>query len=344
MPNTSSISGALHLAAALFAATALSAAASAATLDTVKERGRLICGVSEGLVGFSAAGEDGKWTGFDVDFCRAIAAAVLGDSEKVDYVPLSATRRFDALHGGEVDILSRNSTWTMGRETDFGITFVGVTYYDGQGFMLPRSADVPSALELGGAKVCVQADTTSAANLADYFIANNMAYEVVVTASPAESLATYKDGGCGVLTSDMSQLYSQRLNLDDADEHVILPDAISKEPLGPAVRQDDPNWALLVKWVHFALLDAEELGVSSATVDEALESTKPDVRRLVGAEGKFGEGLGLSNDWATKVVRQVGNYGEIYERNLGTKSKLGIPRGMNQLWNLGGIQYAPPVR
>jgi general L-amino acid transport system substrate-binding protein len=344
MHIASSISGALHLAAAVSAAALLLAPASAATLDTVKERGRLICGVSEGIVGFSAAGEDGKWTGFDVDFCRAVAAAVLGDSEKVEYVPLSATHRFDALGSGEVDILSRNSTWTMSRETDFGINFVGVTYYDGQGFMLPRSAEIPSALELGGKKVCVQAETTSAANLADFFLANNMAYEVVVTASPAASLASYKDGRCGVLTSDMSQLYSQRLNLDDADEHVILPDAISKEPLGPAVRQDDPKWALLVRWVHFALLDSEELGVSSATIDDALASTKPDVRRLVGAEGKFGEGLGLSKDWAVKIVHQVGNYGEIYERNLGTKSKLGIPRGMNQLWNLGGIQYAPPVR
>jgi len=318
--------------------------ASAATLDTVKERGRLICGVSEGIVGFSAAVDDEKWAGFDVDFCRAVAAAVLGDSAKVDFVRLPTSGRFEALRAGEIDILSRNSTWTMGRETGFGITFVGVTYYDGQGFMVPRSANIPSALELGGSKVCVQADTTSAANLADYFVANNMAYEVVVTASPAESLASYKDGRCGVLTSDMSQLYSQRLNLEDMDEHVILPDAISKEPLGPAVREDDPKWVLLAKWVHFALLDAEELGVSSTTIDEALSSTKPDVRRLVGVEGKFGEELGLSNDWVAQIVRQVGNYGEIYDRNLGAESKLGIPRGMNQLWNLGGIQYAPPVR
>jgi general L-amino acid transport system substrate-binding protein len=344
MQVASSNSVALLLVAAFSAVTALSAAASATTLETVKERGRLICGVSEGIIGFSAAVGDGKWAGFDVDFCRAVAAAVLGDSEKVDFVPLSATYRFDALRRGEVDILSRNSTWTMGRETDFDIIFVGVTYYDGQGFMLRRSADIPSALELGGTKVCVQAGTTSAVNLADYFISNNMAYEVVMTASPAESLAAYRDGDCNVLTSDMSQLYSQRIELDDADEHVILPDAISKEPLGPAVRDNDPEWALLVKWVHFALLDAEELGISSATIDEALASSKPDIRRFVGVEGTFGEGLGLSNDWAANIVRQVGNYGEIYQRNLGTNSKLGIPRGMNQLWNLGGIQYAPPVR
>jgi general L-amino acid transport system substrate-binding protein len=232
----------------------------------------------------------------------------------------------------------------VGREAEFGVTFVGVTYYDGQGFMLQRSDTIPSALELGGAKVCVQAATTSADNLADFFLANHMAYEAVVTASPAESLAAYKDGRCSVLTSDISQLYSERLKLDKPDEQVILPDAISKEPLGPAVREDDPKWALIVKWVHFALLDAEELGVSSKTIDEALASTKPDVQRLVGAQGKFGEELGLSNDWAAKIVREVGNYGEIYDRNLGTASKLGIPRGMNQLWNLGGIQYAPPIR
>jgi general L-amino acid transport system substrate-binding protein len=326
------------------AAMSLSASASAGTLDTVKERGRLICGVSEGIAGFSAKGTDGKWTGFDVDFCRAIAAAVLGDSEKVDYVPLSTSERFTALRDGKIDVLSRNSTWTLGREEEFGISFAGVTYYDGQGFMIPRAKAVSSSLELAGRKICVQADTTSAANLADYFVANNMTYEVVVTASPDESIAAYKDGRCDVLTSDMSQLYSQRTTLPDADEQVILPDAISKEPLGPAVRQDDPAWSMLVKWVGFALLDAEELGVSSKTIDDALASTKPDVKRLVGKEGTFGEKLGLPADWAAKIVKQVGNYGEIYDRNLGTGSPLGIPRGMNQLWNLGGIQYAPPIR
>jgi general L-amino acid transport system substrate-binding protein len=210
--------------------------------------------------------------------------------------------------------------------------------------MVPRSKNVLTALELGGSKVCVQSGTTSEANAADYFTANNMAYEAVVTASPAESLAAYKDGRCNVITSDMSQLYSERLKLTDKDEHVILADAISKEPLGPVVREDDPEWATLVKWVHFALLNAEELGVNSATVEEALASTKPDVRRLVGTDGSFGEGLGLSKDWIVAMVRQVGNYGEIYDRNLGTDSDLGIPRGLNQLWNLGGIQYGPPIR
>jgi len=332
------------IAGALVALGACALPAAAATLDTVKERGRLICGVNTGLSGFSAPDAAGKWTGFDVDFCKAVAAAVLGDAEKVDYVPLTTADRFEALKSGKVDLLSRNTTWTMGRETGLGLTFVGVAYYDGQGFMVPRSANVMSALELDGSKVCVQSGTTTEANLGDYFAANNMTFEAVVTASSDDSIAAYKDGRCAVLTSDMSQLYAQRLKLDQPDEHIILPDAISKEPLGPAVRMDDPQWAMLVKWVYYGLLNAEELGVASDTIDEALASTKPEVRRLVGAEGKFGEELGLTNDWVVRMVRAVGNYGEIYEANLGVDSPLGIPRGMNQLWSRGGIQYAPPVR
>ena len=232
----------------------------------------------------------------------------------------------------------------MSRETDLGLTFAGVTYYDGQGFLVPRSAGKTSALELGGSKVCVQGGTTTEANLGDYFGANNMTYEPVVTTSAAESLAAYTEGKCGVITSDMSQLYAERSKLADAGEHVILPDAISKEPLGPVVRQDDPKWATLVKWVLFALVDADELGVGIDTIDDALASKKPDVRRLVGLDGTFGEQMGLSNDWAAKTLRVVGNYGDIYDRNLGINSKLGIPRGMNQLWSRGGIQYAPPIR
>ncbi len=329
---------------AALAATIIVGSASGATLDDVRSRGELACGVSQGIPGFSAMDGEGKWTGLDVDFCRAVAAAIFGDADKVRYVPLSATERFDALGNGTIDVLSRNSTWTMGRETEFGLTFVGVTYYDGQGFLVPRAANVLSSLELDGSTVCVQAGTTSEANVADYFNANHMAYEVVVTASPAESLAAYADGKCGVITSDMSQLYSQRLELDDADEHLVLADAISKEPLGPAVRLDDPAWAMLVKWVLFALIDAEELGVGTPTIDAALVSGKPDVRRLVGREGDFGRRLGLTDDWAVNMLRVVGNYGEIYDRNVGADSELGIPRGMNQLWNLGGIQYAPPLR
>lgn len=332
------------VAGALAAFGALAAPAVAATLDTVKERDRLLCGVNTGLSGFSAPDADGKWSGFDVDFCKAVAAAVLGDADKVEYVPLTTADRFEALKVGKIDLLSRNSTWTMGRETGLGLIFVGVTYYDGQGFLVPRSADVVSSLELDGSKVCVQSGTTSAANLADYFTANNMSYEEVVTATPSESVAAYDAGRCNVLTSDMSQLYAERLNLAEPDEHIILPDAISKEPLGPAVRTDDPQWATLVKWVYFALLNAEELGVASDTVDAALNSEKPEVRRLVGVEGKFGEEMGIANDWVVRMVRAVGNYGEIYERTLGFDSALGIPRGMNQLWSRGGIQYAPPIR
>jgi general L-amino acid transport system substrate-binding protein len=325
------------------AAGCIASVAGAATLDDVKARGELVCGVSEGLLGFSAQ-KDGAWSGFDVDFCRAVAAAVFGDADKVSYVPLSAADRFDALTEGKIDVLARNTTWTMGREAGLGVTFVGVTYYDGQGFLLPRSADVLSSLELADSKVCVQGETTSEANLADYFTANNMPYEAVITASPAESLAAYKEGRCGVISSDMSQLYSERQKLDDSDEHVVLADAISKEPLGPVVRVGDPHWATLVKWVHFALLDAEELGVRTTNLEEALASKKPDVRRLLGLDGAFGEDLGLSKDWVLNMIRSVGNYGEIYDRNLGADSDLAIPRGMNQLWNLGGIQYAPPVR
>jgi general L-amino acid transport system substrate-binding protein len=326
-----------------FCTAASTAPAAEATLDAVKTRGHLICGVNPGLLGFAAPDQSGKWAGFDVDFCRAVAAAIFGDPERIDYVPLSADQRFDALKAGKVDILSRNSTWTMGRETELGLTFVGVTYYDGQGFMVPRSANVSSALDLGGSKVCVQSGTTTEANLADYFDANNMTYTKVTTATSEETLAAYADGRCNVITSDSSQLYALRAKLAAPGDHLILPDVISKEPLGPVVRADDAKWATLVKWVQFALIDAEELGVASDRVDAALQSKKPAVRRLVGLDGKFGEELGLGNQWAVDVVRKVGNYGEIFERNLGTGSPLGIPRGINQLWSLGGIQYAPPI-
>jgi general L-amino acid transport system substrate-binding protein len=316
----------------------------AATLDDVKARGTLVCGVNEGLLGFAMQDSAGEWAGFDADFCRAVAAAIFNDAEKVAFMPMSLDDRFTALRDGKIDMLSRNSTWTMGRETEFDLTFAGVTYYDGQGFMLPRSAGILSALELDGRKICVLASTTTEANLADYFGANNMTYEAIVTTSAAASLAAYKAGTCEVMTSDMSQLYAARVQLDDSAEHVILADAISKEPLGPAVREADPEWATLVKWVHYALINAEELGVFSYNIEQALASKKPEVRRLVGLEGDFGERLGLGNDWVVRMVGAVGNYGEIFARNLGFDSDLHIPRGMNQLWHLGGIQYAPPIR
>jgi general L-amino acid transport system substrate-binding protein len=317
---------------------------SSQTLAQVKTRGSLVCGVNEGLPGFSNVDERGVWSGFDVDFCRALAAAVFGDANRVKLMPLSADARFQALRDGKIDVLSRNSTWTMGRETEFGLTFVGVTYYDGQGFMVPRALHLNSALELDGAKVCVQSGTTTIDNLADFFASNKMTLEEVVSSSTDASIKNYDAGLCSVLTSDLSQLYALRLRLSKPRDHVILPDVISKEPLGPVVRDDDLQWINIVKWVHFVMINAEELGVSSRTIDEALQSQKPEVRRLVGTNGNFGEQIGLTNAWATNIVRSVGNYGEVFDRNLGSKTPLAIPRGLNQLWNAGGIQYAPPIR
>jgi general L-amino acid transport system substrate-binding protein len=328
------------IAAIVFAATS----ASAQTLKTVKERGALLCGVNQGLPGFSNADSQGQWSGLDVDLCRAIAAAIFGDPSKVRFVPLSTAERFEALRSGKIDVLVRNSTWTMSREVQYGLAFAGVNYYDGQGFLIHRVPEISSPRELDGAKICVQAATTTIDNLADYFKANNIKYEVVPANSPADALKDYEAGRCSVLTSDVSQLYALKLQLAKPADHVILPDVISKEPLGPAVRQDDPQWLGIVKWVLFAMLNAEELGVSSKTVDEALQSQKADIRRLVGTDGGLGEGIGLGKTWAADVIRKVGNYGEVYERDVGSKSPLGIPRGLNHLWSEGGIQYAPPLR
>ena len=313
-------------------------------LADVKGRGSLACGVNEGLPGFSFVDERGNWTGFDVDFCRALAAAIYGDPNRVRLIPLSADARFQALRDGKIDVLSRNSTWTMSRETEFGLTFVGVTYYDGQGFMIPRAMRIKSALELDGAKVCVQSGTTTIDNLADFFASNGMRLEEVVSSSTDSSIRNYEAGLCSVLTSDLSQLYALRLRLSKPRDHVILPDVISKEPLGPVVRDNDLQWIEIVKWVYFAMINAEELGVNSRNIDQALKSTKPEVMRLVGTTGNFGEQIGLTNSWAANIIRSVGNYGEVFERNLGSKTQLAIPRGLNQLWNEGGIQYAPPIR
>lgn len=315
-----------------------------ATLKAVKARGSLVCGINEGLPGFSNVDERGVWSGFDVDFCRAIAAAIFADPKKVKLVPLSADARFQALRDGKIDVLARNSTWTMGRETEFGLTFVGATYYDGQGFMVPRTLRINSARELDGAKVCVQSGTTTIDNLADFFTSNDMALQEVVTSSTDESIKDYDAGLCSALTSDLSQLYALHLRLAKPRNQMILPDVISKEPLGPVVRDNDLQWISLVKWVYFAMVNAEELGVSSRTIDQALRSQKPEVKRLVGTSGDFGEEIGLTNAWAANVIRYVGNYGEVFDRNLGAKTPLAIPRGLNQLWNAGGIQYAPPIR
>jgi len=334
----------LAAAAALGFGALAGATSEAQTLKTVQDRGTLICGVSQGIAGFSIKDDNGNWIGFDVDFCKALAAAIFNDPSKVQYVPLSATERFDALKDKKIDVLSRNSTWTMGREDDFGVAFAGVTYYDGQAFLVPKSRNLTGALELDGSKVCIQNGTTSEPNAMDFFETNHINYEIVHGATVADVVSDYLAGKCNVLTTDESQLFALRSQFPKPSEHMILPDVISKEPLGPVVRQDDMQWFNIVKWVSFALLDAEELGVGSKTIGEAMNSQKPSVKRLVGTEGDFGKPLGLSNAWAANAIRTVGNYSEVFDRNVGAHSKLGIPRGLNELWDNGGIQYAPPIR
>jgi general L-amino acid transport system substrate-binding protein len=320
------------------------APASAQTLKAVKDRGSLLCGVSQGIAGFSLPDDKGNWSGLDVEFCRAIAAAIFNDASKVKFLPLSSKDRFTALQSGAIDVLSRNSTWTSSRDTSLGLNFAAVNYYDGQGFMVRKALKVNSALELNGASVCTQTGTTTELNLADYFRANNMKYEVIAFATADETIKAYDGGRCDVFTTDVSQLYAERLKLTNINDHVILPEIISKEPLGPSVRHGDDQWFDIVKWVHFAMVNAEELGVSSKNVDEALKSNQPEIRRLVGTEGAYGEQLGLTKDWAVRIIKLVGNYGESFDRNVGTGSKLGISRGLNRLWTKGGIQYAPPIR
>jgi general L-amino acid transport system substrate-binding protein len=314
------------------------------TLKRTIRRGEVFCGVNAGLPGFSIPDDKGNWTGFDVDFCRAVAAAIFDDPKKARFIPLDASERFKELQNRKVDILSRNSTWSMSREENYDLYFPAVAYYDGQGFMLPRARNIDSALDLNNSKVCVQEATTTQLNLADYFRTNNIKYQEMKFARLDEVVKAYEAGKCDTFTADVSQLYALRLNLPKADDHVILPDVISKEPLAPVVRQRDDDWMMIVKWTLYAMINAEELGVTSKNIDEALKSKKPDVMRLVGTEGSYGEDLGLTNDWAVRIIRHVGNYGEVYERNVGSESKLHIPRGLNQLWSAGGIQYAPPIR
>jgi general L-amino acid transport system substrate-binding protein len=319
-------------------------AASAQTLKNVRERGTLLCGVSQGLPGFSNPDDRGNWTGLDVDLCRAIAAALFNDPNKVKYSPLAAKDRFTALQSGEIDVLARNTTWTLSRDASLGLNFPAVNYYDGQGFLVRKALKVNSALELNGASVCTQTGTTTELNLADYFRANRLKYDPVVLATADETVKAYDSGRCDVFTTDVSQLYAMRLKLSNINDHTILPEIISKEPLGPAVRHGDDQWYDVVKWTHFAMINAEELGLTSKNVDEALKSDRPDIKRFVGTEGNFGEQLGLPKDWAVRIVKHVGNYGESFERNVGSGSRLGIERGLNRLWSKGGIQYAPPIR
>ena len=314
------------------------------TLEQVKARGTLSCGTNTGLAGFALPDDKGNWTGIDVDVCRAISAAIFNDPNKIKFVPLTAKDRFTALQSGEIDVLSRNGTWTQSREADLGLLWTGVNYYDGQGFMVRKKLNVSSAMELSGASVCVQQGTTTELNLADYFRSNNMKYEVVAFATANEAIKAYDSGRCDAYTTDQSGLYAERIKLTNVDEHLVLPDVISKEPLGPAVRQGDDQWFNLVKWAHFVMLNAEELGVTKANVDERLKSTVPEVRRLLGVEGDYGKALGLTPDWGFRIIKHVGNYGDSFNRNLGEGSRLKIKRGLNALWNKGGLQYGPPVR
>ncbi len=332
------------LAAGFGMALSATGASAQATLAQVKQRGILNCGSNTGLAGFGVPDAQGAWKGLDVDLCRAIAATVFNDPNKVKFIPLSAKDRFTALQSGEVDVLVRNSTWTMTRDASLGLLFTGVNYYDGQGFLVRKKLGVNSALQLNGASVCTQQGTTTELNLADYFRANNLKYEVVAFATSDETVKAYDAGRCDAFTTDASGLYAERLKLTNPDEHLVLPEIISKEPLGPAVRNNDPQWFNLVKWVHFAMLNAEELGVTQANVDEKTKSDNPEIKRLLGTEGKFGEQVGLTPDWVVRIVKHVGNYGESFERNVGQGSLLKIARGQNGLWTKGGLQYAPPVR
>lgn len=315
----------------------------ASTLSDVRKAGFLTCGVSTGIPGFSSPDKQGRWSGLDVDVCRAVAAAVLGSADKVRYVPLTPKDRFNALQSGEIDILSRITTWTHSRDTTLDIIFAGVSFYDGQGFMVRRDAGIETPADLDGAAICVQKGTTTEQNLADYFREKGLRYQPVTFTSSDRAINGFKAGRCGAVTSDLSQLYAQRTRLPEPTEAIVLPTVISKEPLGPAVRQDDMQWYNIVKWCLFALVNAEELGVTSANVDEMRRSNKPVIQRLLGVNADTGRAMGLSADWGYKIIKQVGNYQEIYHRNIGEGSSLKIDRGLNRLWNDGGILFAPPL-
>ena len=335
----------IRLVAALLFILGLTGSLHAATLDSIKSRGTLKCGVNPNLQGFAAKGEDGVWAGFDVDFCRAVAAAALGDPAKVEFVPLNAQQRFDAVASGEVDILARNTTWTMERETKLPLRFPGISYHDGQGFIVKRLLGVTSALNLSGASICFQTGTTSEANVEDFFREKEMVFQPVRFEKLDELIKAFDEGKCDTMTTDVSFLYAVRLRLTNPDDGIVLQDVISKEPLGPVIRQGDDQWFNIVRWTLFALINAEEMGVTAATVDQyKAESKRADIRRLLGVEGTFGADMGLDADWASRAIKATGNYGEIFERNLGEQTPLQISRGLNALWNAGGLLYAPPVR
>ncbi len=328
-----------------FAAVAfVSAGVSAATLDDVKAKGHIQCGVSQGLPGFSNPDEAGNWTGLDVDLCRSVAAAVLGDASAVKFTPLSAKERFTALQSGEVDILSRNTTWTLTRDTSLGLNFAGVNYFDGQGFMVRKDLGVSSAMELDGAAVCTNSGTTTELNVSDFFRANKMTMKLVAFEKADEVVGAYDAGRCDVYTTDQSGLAAQRGKLTDPDAHMVLPEVISKEPLGPVVRHGDDQWFDIVKWTLYATQEAEEVGITSANADEMKSSTHPTVMRLLNVEGDLGAKLGLDGDWSYNAIKQVGNYGESFETHVGPNTPLALPRGVNNLWSMGGLIYPMPAR
>lgn len=341
MNNTKSIAVGAVMLCGLFGASAVSAAT---TLESVKDRGHLQCGVTTGLPGFSQPDDKGNWTGIDVDTCRAVAAAIFGDAQAVQFTPLTAKERFTALQSGEIDMLSRNTTWTLTRDASLGLNFAGVNYYDGQGFLVNKDLGVDEASELDGATICIQSGTTTELNLADYFRAKGMKFNPLVFDTSEQTVQGFASGRCDVLTSDRSQLAALRSKLSDPDSAKILPDTISKEPLGPVVRQGDDQWFNLVKWVLSVQINAEELGVTSSNVDDMKKSDNPNIQRLLGTDGDMGAKLGVPADFGQAVIKQVGNYGEMYDRNVGPDTALGLDRGINALWTEGGILYAPPVR
>jgi len=332
---------------ALGAVLGLSASAAFAdTLSDVQAKGYLQCGVSPSTPGFAAPDANNEWAGLDVDFCRAMAAAIFDDPKAVRFTPLTSKERFTALSSGEIDVLSRTTTWTMSRDTNLGIDFAGTTFYDGQGFMVRKDLGVASATELSGAAICIEAGTTTELNAADYFSSNGMEFNAVVFEDQDEVVKAYDDGRCDVFTTDSSALAAERLSLANPDENMILPEIISKEPLGPSVRQGDDLWFNITRWVYFSLLESEELGINQANVDDMLGSDNPGIRRTLGVEGEFGTAIGLTSDWAYRVIKHVGNYNDIYERNVGASTPVGIERAgsVNDLWTRGGLMYAPPIR
>lgn len=341
MNHTKSIAVGAAMLCGLFS---VSVANAATTLESVKEKGHLQCGVTSGLPGFSQPDDKGNWTGIDVDTCRAVAAAIFGDAQAVQFTPLTAKERFTALQSGEIDMLSRNTTWTLTRDASLGLNFAGVNYYDGQGFLVNKDLGVDEASQLDGATVCIQSGTTTELNLADYFRAKGMKFNPLVFDTSEQTVQGFASGRCDVLTSDRSQLAALRSKLTDPDSAKILPDTISKEPLGPVVRQGDDQWFNIVKWVLAVQINAEELGITSSNVDDMKKSDNPNIQRLLGTDGDMGAKLGVPADFGQAVIKQVGNYGEMYDRNVGPDTALGLDRGINALWTEGGILYAPPVR